>query len=91
MSENSPAACLDVSGIVVHAAPGSAERLREALESIAGATVHAVSAEGKIVVTLESDSEEGAMRLFERVRALPGAESVAMVFHQVETDPDEEL
>jgi nitrate reductase NapD len=85
------AACLDVSGIVVHAAPRSAARLREALESIAGVAVHAVSAEGKIVVTLESDSEAGAMRLFERVRALPGAEAVSLVYHQIETDPDEEL
>lgn len=91
VDKQASAAVLDVSGIVVHAAPARAAQVSAALEAIDGVTVHAVSAAGKIVVTLETDSEARAADLCERVRALPGVGSVAMVYHQIETDPDQEV
>lgn len=91
MGPDPQAAVLDVSGIVVYAAPESAARLRAALGSIAGVTVHAVSAEGKIAATLETESEARSMELFERIRALDGVLQVAMAYHQIETDPDQEV
>ena len=84
-------AYLDVSGIVVYAVPESAARLRVALESIEGVAVHAVSAEGKIVATIETESEARSTEIFERIRALDGVHSVAMAYHQIETDPDQEV
>jgi nitrate reductase NapD len=84
-------AYLDVSGIVVHAVPGSAARVRDALESIKGLTVHAVGAEGKIVATVETESAARSMERFEAIRALEGVLQVAMVYHQIETDPDQEV
>jgi len=84
-------ACLDVSGVVVHAAPGRAARVRDALESIKGLTVHAVSAEGKIVATIETESEARSTERFEAIRALEDVLQVAMVYHQIETDPDQEV
>ncbi len=53
--------------------------------------MHAASAEGKIVVTLETADAQRSMELFERIGALAGVESVAMVYHQIETDPDQEI
>jgi nitrate reductase NapD len=91
VSAESPAAGVDVSGIVVHAAPPSAACVREALQAIPGVTVHAVSPEGKLVATLETESEQRSMALFERIRQLPDVQSVAMVYHQIENDPDQEV
>jgi len=85
------AAYVDVSGIVVYAAPRRLALLRDALDRIAGVTVHAVSAEGKIVATIEARSEACSMDLFERIRALEGVLQVAMAYHQIETDPDQEV
>ena len=84
-------ACLDISGIVVHADPRHVALLCEALDRIAGVTAHAVSAEGKIVATIETNSEARSMERFEAIRALEGVLQVAMVYHQIETDPDQEV
>lgn len=83
--------CLDVSGIVVHSSPGRGAQARSALEAMPGVTVHAASAEGKIVATLETPDAQRSMELFERIGALAGVESVALVYHQIETDPDQEI
>ena len=85
------ATCLDVSGLVIYAAPGAAAQAIDALGGIEGLTVHAASPEGKIVVTLETEDAQRSMELFERIGALAGVESVAMVYHQIETDPDQEI
>lgn len=84
-------ACADISGIVVHADPQRAAPLCAALESIAGVSVHAASSAGKIVVTIETESETRSMERIEAVRALDGVQSVAMVYHRIETDPDQEV
>ena len=84
-------ACADISGVVVHADPHRVALLRDALESIEGVAVHAVSAEGKIVATIETESEARSTEIFERIRALDGVHSVAMAYHRIETDPDQEV
>ena len=88
---NPQAACLDVSGLVIYATPGGATQAIAALAGIDGLTVHAASAEGKIVATLETPDAQRSMELFERIGALAGVESVALVYHQIETDPDQEI
>jgi nitrate reductase NapD len=85
------AAPLDISGLVIYAAPGAGAQAVAALGTIEGLTVHAASPEGKIVVTLETEDAQRSMELFERIGALAGVESVAMVYHQIETDPDQEI
>jgi nitrate reductase NapD len=85
------AAPLDVSGLVIYATPGAGPQALEALGGIEGLTVHAASAEGKIVATLETPDAQRSMELFERIGALAGVESVALVYHQIETDPDQEI
>jgi nitrate reductase NapD len=85
------AAPLDVSGLVIYATPGAGTQALDALAGVEGLTVHAASAEGKIVATLETSDAQRSMELFERIGALPGVESVALVYHQIETDPDQEI
>jgi nitrate reductase NapD len=91
MNPDPQAACLDVSGIVVHADPAAAAEVRDALGRIEGVTVHAVSPQGKIVATVETASEAASAERFERIGALAGVLATAMVYHQIESDPDQEV
>lgn len=84
-------ACADICGVVVHADLHRVAPLCAALERIAGVTVHAAGSAGKIVVTIETESETRSMERIEAVRALAGVQSVAMVYHRIETDPDQEV
>jgi len=88
---NPAAAGLDISGVVVHVDPLRASAARVALEAIPGVTVHAVSPEGKLVATLETASEALSAALCERIQALPQVQAVAMAYHQLENDPDQEV
>ena len=91
MREEPTRTALDVSGLVVHSIPGHGAEVAAALDSIAGVTLHAASPEGKLVVTLETASEADSVALFGRIQALDGVAAVAMAYHHIENDPDEEL
>ncbi len=81
----------DLSGLVVHARPGRATQVAATLECIGGVTLHAASPEGKLIVTLETASEADSAALFDCIQRLDGVAAVAMAYHQIENDPDEEL
>lgn len=78
---------MNISSAIVHARSGLADTLKTQLSALRGVEIHAVSNEGKIVVTLEAESDAGTVDLFERIRQLDGVMSAAMVYHQF--DPDE--
>jgi nitrate reductase NapAB chaperone NapD len=44
-----------------------------------------------MIVTIESPTEQDTVKTYEVISVLPGVLSVAMVYHQVESDPDEEV
>lgn len=82
---------MHISSIVVHADPVVTARVRGAIDAVPGLETHAATDDGKLVVTIEAPSEEASVTLVESVRALPGVLCVAMVFHQFEPDPDQEV
>lgn len=82
---------MNISSVIVHARPGSADIVRELLNNMAGIEVHGVSPEGKLVVTIETDDDEGTTQAFERISKADGVLSAAMVFHQVESDPEMDI
>ena len=61
---------LHICSLVVHAVPSKAQAVHEAIGDLDGTEIHAVTAAGRMVVTLEQ---------------LHGVISTALVFHQVET------
>ncbi len=79
---------MNISSAIVHAKPGTAAAVRVALETLPGVEVHAVSDEGKIIVTLESDDDRDTTTTFGTIGQIAGVLSVAMVYHQVEADPE---
>ena len=84
-------ASVDISSVVVHVDPHGVSRVRALIDATPGLQTHAATDDGKLVVTIEAASEDNSIALMETVRTLPGVLAVAMVFHQFETDPDQEI
>lgn len=79
---------MNISSAIVHAKPGAADAVCARLAAVAGVEVHAVSDEGKMIVTLESVDDAGTVATFETISLLDGVLSASMVYHQVESNPE---
>lgn len=73
-----------IAGIVVFASPESISTLRTAVSLIPRAQVHAAAADGRIVVTLETESTKRTLDQMDAIRALPGVINVALVYQHAE-------
>ncbi len=58
---------MNISSAIVHAQPGHAEVVRRALAAIAGVEIHAVSDEGKLIITIESPGDRETADTFEAI------------------------
>lgn len=81
---------MNISSVIVNVQSGQAPALRTCLQSIAGVEVHAATAQGKFVITIETETDGETADTFERINRLDGVLSIAMVYHQFESDPDKE-
>ena len=81
---------MDISSVIVGARPEGAEQVKQSLEALEGVEVHTVAEDGRMIVTIESGDEDNTSNTFEMIRQLPGVISAALVYHQYESDPDEE-
>lgn len=79
---------MNISSAIVHARPGAAEAVRAGLGALAGVEIHAVSNEGKLIVTIEADGDRDTTATFESIGQIADVLSVAMVYHQTESDPE---
>lgn len=73
-----------IAGIVVFAHPEHIDAVTANIRAIPSATVHAASADGKIVVTLETESTMRTLDCMDAIRALPGVADVALVYQHAE-------
>ena len=81
---------MNISSIIVHAKPTELASVRGSLEQIPGVEIHAVTDDGKLVVTIETDTDGETASTFDRINTMDGVMSAAMVFHQYESDPQKE-
>ena len=81
---------INISSVILGVQPAEAERVRGELQALAGVEVHAVAEDGRMIVSIESASEGATVDTFEAIRQLPGVLSASLVYHQYESDPDEE-
>ena len=81
---------MNISSIIVHAKPTELSSVRGSLEQIPGVEIHAVTDDGKLVVTIETDTDGETASTFDRINTMDGVMSAAMVFHQYESDPQKE-
>ena len=82
---------MNISSAIVHAKPGTADTVHTRLAAIPGVEVHAVSDEGKMIVTLEGANDAATVATFEAISTLADVMSAAMVYHQVESDPEMDI
>jgi nitrate reductase NapD len=81
---------VNISSVILGALPANAEQVAAQLRLLEGVEVHAVADDGRMIVSIESKSEGATVDTFEAIRQLPGVLSASLVFHQYESDPDEE-
>lgn len=75
---------LHITGIVVFAAPAALDYVIGGIRAIPSATIHAATADGKLVVTLETDSTKRMLDCMDAMRALHGVVDVALVYQHAE-------
>lgn len=84
---------IHIAGIVIHARPDELRAIRSYLAMIPDAQVHAATDDGKLVVTLETDSTKRTLDYMDAIRALRGVFNVALVYQHAEPSSalDEEV
>ena len=76
-----------VASFVAHAIDSRTEAVCTAIGKIPGGQVHAVSPTGKIVFTLEENSQSKIGKHIDQLRAHTGLLSLSPVYHQFLTEP----
>ncbi len=81
---------IHISSLVAHARPEGLESIETTIGSLEGAEVHGASAQGKLVVTLETVNEGEMLTRIDAINRIEGVLSVSLIYHQVEdpTDPE---
>jgi nitrate reductase NapD len=71
---------LHIASLVVHSIPRRLERVSNAVAALSGAQVHASSANGKLVVTLEAFSAEEMAGMVSSIQRIEGVLSAVLVY-----------
>ncbi|MDP2132677.1 MAG: chaperone NapD [Sulfuritalea sp.] len=82
---------MNISSAIVHARPGAVAIVETGLATLDGVEVHAISPEGKLIVTIETDDDASNVATYDRIGQLDGVMSAAMVYHQTESEPEMEV
>jgi nitrate reductase NapD len=73
-----------ISSLVVHSRPDRVPSILESLRSIEGAEVHGGADTGKLIVTLETDTESQVVERINAIQLLEGVLAATLVFHHFE-------
>lgn len=85
--QRAPAAGIEnVCGVLVHARPERLELVQADLAALPGVEIHAATAEGRLVVTVEDAAGQWASATITRFNDIEGVLSVALVYHHFDSD-----
>jgi len=82
---------MNISSVIVIPRPEGIEQVVARLGEYAGVEVAAVSPEGKIIATIETDSDRETIQIYEAISLMAGVMSASMVYHQREDEPEAEV
>ena len=82
---------MNISSAIIHVLPGNVPIVQSGLAMVPGVEVHAISPEGKMIVTIETEDEGSNADTYQRIGQLDGVMSAAMVYHQTESEPNKEI
>ena len=80
---------MTLTSLLIHVQPQRTAEVCAQLEQLTGVEVHAITAEGRLIVTVERNDDQEMERALEHVGAIPGVEATAVVYHHSETLDDE--
>ncbi len=80
---------MNISSLLIYAQPQRAERVRARIEQLPGLEVHAATADGRLIVTVETNDDREMAQSFEQLGAIPGVHASTLVYHHSETLDDE--
>ncbi len=75
---------IHISGLVVHCHKEAQPEVVPALAQISGCELHSQTEDGKLVVTLESDSQQSTNAAIEAIGAIDGVINTGLAYHRVE-------
>ena len=81
---------INISSVILGVLPANSAMVSTSLRELDGVEVHAIGEDGRMIVTIESGDEDNTSNIFEAIRQTPGVISASLVYHQYESDPDEE-
>ncbi|QSX34276.1 chaperone NapD [Shewanella avicenniae] len=73
-----------ITSLVVHAAAAQLQQLSHSINQLAGTEVHAATADGKLVVTIEGESQKQLLDQVEAINGMAGVLSSSLIYHQVD-------
>src|SRR6478735_594773 len=73
-----------ISSLVIHSRPDKVAAIVESLASIEGAEVHGGADIGKLIVTLETETENQVVERINAIQLLEGVLAATLVFHHFE-------
>lgn len=82
---------MDISSVIVGARPEAVAAVRASLLELDGVEVHALADDGRMIVTIETATPADTVKTYEVISRQPGVLSASLVYHQVESNPDEEI
>lgn len=82
---------MNISSVIVIPHPDHIEAVVARLKVQAGVEVAAVSPEGKIIVTIETEGDRETVQMYEAISLMDGVMSASMVYHQKEDEPEVEI
>ena len=72
---------MNICSAIVHTRPEEADAVRMDLEVFKGVEVHGGIAEGKLIVTLESEGDEGLADTMHKFNEISGVINTVMIYH----------
>ncbi len=79
---------MNIAGVLVHSRPENIDSVRTKLAQLEGVEIHAVTADGRFVVTVEDEDGRRVADTMMHFQDLSGVLSAAMVYHQYESESD---
>ncbi|WP_319783753.1 chaperone NapD [Oceanisphaera sp. IT1-181] len=80
-----------ISSLVVHAVPQHLSVVKQQIEAFDGAEIYGESAVGKLVVVIETQNQGYITDTIDAINQLEHVLNVALVFHQIESELDDEI
>ena len=85
---------MNIAGVLIHAAPGRRNVVEQGLRAVSGVEIHAVTEEGRFVVTLDDNDAKRIADTMSQLHTLDGVLTAAMVYqyseNEVEADETEQ-